>query len=102
MIRLTRLNRQSLTVNADWIGSIEATPDTTLRLIAGESLVVRESVEEVVRLVVEYRGRVLAGAGLSALVASGTAEIATLLEVLRRAEAERDPEHDPAPHALLP
>jgi flagellar protein FlbD len=98
VIALTRLNRQPITVNPDWIGSIEPTPDTTLRLITGESLVVRESVEEVVELVIDYRARVLAGAGLSGLVATSTTPSAELLDALRRAAADPDLAPAPLPH----
>ena len=98
MIRLTRLNRQPITVNADWIGSIEPTPDTMLRLITGESLLVRESVEEVVELVIDFRARVLAGAGLSGLVAPSSTPSAALLDALRRAVADPDLAPAPLPH----
>ncbi len=90
MICVSRLNRQEVTLNADLIERIEAAPDTTIRLITGESLVVREDVAEVVRRIVAYRSRLLAGAGLPALLASGVSETAALLDALRGVEAARD------------
>ncbi len=90
MICVSRLNRQQLTINADLIERIEAAPDTTIRLITGESLVVREDVAEVVRRIVDYRSRLLAGAGLPALVASGVSQTVVLLEALRRVETAHD------------
>ena len=48
MIKLSRLDRQEIALNCDLIVSIEAHPDTTLRLTTGESLLVLESVDEVV------------------------------------------------------
>ncbi|MBN2563512.1 MAG: flagellar FlbD family protein [Phycisphaerae bacterium] len=54
MIRVTRLNGESFVVNAELIKTIESTPDTMLSLLNGDRLVVRESVEEVVKRAVEY------------------------------------------------
>jgi len=55
MIPVTRLNHNSLVLNADLIEIIEATPDTVISLTTGEKLVVLEPVEEVVRRVLEFR-----------------------------------------------
>ena len=40
---------------------VEAAPDTVLTLITGEKVVVRESTEEVIRRIIEFRRAVLAG-----------------------------------------
>jgi flagellar protein FlbD len=69
MIQLTRLDRQGITVNSDLIELIEARPDTTLRLTTGQSVVVRESMDEVVARIAAWRGRVLERAGLPAQLA---------------------------------
>jgi flagellar protein FlbD len=61
VIRLTRLNGQALTVNSDLIKFVENAPDTMLTLTNGEKIVVRESADEVVRKVTEFRRAVLAG-----------------------------------------
>jgi flagellar protein FlbD len=58
MITLTRLDQRVIVVNADLIKMIEATPDTIITLINGDSLLVRESVEEVVRRAVDYARQV--------------------------------------------
>ena len=55
MIKLTRLNRSTVAVNPDHISWIDASPDTTLCLIGGDKLIVRESVDELVEKVVEFR-----------------------------------------------
>jgi len=55
MIHLTRLNHLPLVLNADLIEWIEVTPDTVISLTTGQKLVVRETAEEVVRRVVEFR-----------------------------------------------
>ena len=57
MIHLTRLDESAVVVNADLIATIERTPDTMLTLVTGARLLVKESVEAVVALVVDYRRR---------------------------------------------
>jgi flagellar protein FlbD len=69
MIRVTRLDRQEIAINSDLIESIEARPDTTVRLVGGQSIVVRESLDEILERIAEFRGRVLGRAGLGALLA---------------------------------
>ena len=54
MIKVTRLNGQPFVVNAELIRSIEATPDTTITLINGDRLIVKESMDEVIERSVEY------------------------------------------------
>ena len=61
MIRLTRLNNQALTVNSDLIKFVEQSPDTLITLVTGEKIVVRESVEEVLSRLIEFRRSVLQG-----------------------------------------
>ena len=65
MIHLTRLNHLPLVLNADLIESIEVTPDTVISLTTGQKLVVRETAEEVVRRVVEFRRAIYSGTLLS-------------------------------------
>ena len=66
MIQLTRLNNQPLMVNSDLIKCVEHAPDTVLTLITGEKIIVRETAEQVLERVVEFRRAILAG--LSAYV----------------------------------
>jgi flagellar protein FlbD len=61
MIRLTRLNHVPLVLNSDLIEHIDVTPDTVITLTTGQILRVRETAEEVVERVVEFRRRVFAG-----------------------------------------
>jgi flagellar protein FlbD len=61
MIRLTRLNNQALTVNSDLIKFVEQSPDTLITLVTGEKIVVRESAEEVLARIIEFRRSVLQG-----------------------------------------
>jgi flagellar protein FlbD len=61
MIQLTRLNNKALTVNSDLIKFVEQSPDTLITLITGEKIVVRESAEQVLARIVEFRKSVLRG-----------------------------------------
>lgn len=58
MIRLTRLNRVPLVLNSDLIEHIDVTPDTVITLTNGQILRVRETAEEVIDLIVEFRRRI--------------------------------------------
>lgn len=57
MIKVTRLDRSELVVNAELIETVEATPDTVITLTNGKKLVVCEGVDEIIRRVLEYRNR---------------------------------------------
>ena len=59
MIMLSRLNGLPFALNPDLLERAEATPDTVLTLCDGSKLVVRESVEELVGLVRDYRVSIL-------------------------------------------
>jgi flagellar protein FlbD len=54
VIQLTRLNGAPFVVNAELIEQLEVTPDTVITLTSGTILVVQESLEKVVREVIEY------------------------------------------------
>ncbi len=82
MIRLTRLNKQPIGVNSDLVKFVENSPDTLITLITGEKILVRESYEEIVSLMVAFRQRVLAGVDPSAYASGGPSN-----EALRRAGA---------------
>ena len=58
MIRLTRLNRVPLVLNSDLIEHIDVTPDTVITLTTGQILRVRETAEEVVRRIIDFRRRI--------------------------------------------
>ena len=61
MIKLTRLNSHPLVVNSDLIKTMENAPDTVLTLVTGDKIIVRETAEQVLELVIEFRRAVLAG-----------------------------------------
>ena len=54
MIQLTRLNGQAFVVNAEKIRYVESTPDTIVCTDHGEKLMVRESLQEVIRRAIDY------------------------------------------------
>lgn len=58
MITITRLNKRVLVLNADLIKMIESTPDTIITLINGDSVIVLESVDEIVERAIDYQRRV--------------------------------------------
>lgn len=66
MISLTRLNGHRLTLNAFYIEKIESLPDTTITLINGKKIVVRESEHDVRRLASDYFRSVSLAASMTA------------------------------------
>ena len=60
MIKLTRFKSEAhkkgaFVLNAEIIETVEETPDTVVTLTNGKKLIVEESMEEIVRRVMEYR-----------------------------------------------
>jgi uncharacterized protein YlzI (FlbEa/FlbD family) len=91
MITVTRLNKQEIALNCDLIEFIEALPDTTLRLVTGKFLVVRESLPEVLEKIRAWRSSVAAGAGLDGLLAGSPASAVLVpLEQARHEEEHED------------
>lgn len=58
MIVLTRLNGKGFVLNAELIRTIEENPDTTITLVSGDHIVVKEKMAEVVTRSIDY-GRLL-------------------------------------------
>lgn len=54
MIKLTKLNGDEFVVNAELIRFIESRPDTYISLTTDDRIIVRESVQEVVRRSIAY------------------------------------------------
>jgi len=61
MIKLRKINNKEFVVNADFIEFVEATPDTVITLTNGVKLVVKESVDEVIEKVIEYKKKIFEG-----------------------------------------
>jgi flagellar protein FlbD len=60
VIRVTRLNGEQFALNPDLIERVEAHPDTVAFLVDGTKYVVKETVEEVLQEIREYRAGILA------------------------------------------
>jgi flagellar protein FlbD len=55
MIRVTRFDGTPMILNADWIQSIENTPDTLITLTTGCKILVKEKVDVVVSRFLDYK-----------------------------------------------
>ena len=55
MIELTKFNEMKFTVNAEIIEFVEETPDTVISLTTGKKILVKESRQDVVDKVIEYK-----------------------------------------------
>jgi flagellar protein FlbD len=60
VIRVTRLNGEQFALNPDLIERVEAHPDTVAFLLDGTRYVVKETVDEVLEEIREYRAGILA------------------------------------------
>jgi flagellar protein FlbD len=58
MIQVTRLDGKEYYINPHQIESIETRPDTTLLMLSGKYVVVREPVSDVIDRIVAYRRRI--------------------------------------------
>lgn len=58
MITVNRLDNRVVVLNADLIKMIESTPDTIITLINGDTLIVKDSVDDVVRRAIDYQRQV--------------------------------------------
>ncbi|MDR0539282.1 MAG: flagellar FlbD family protein [Spirochaetaceae bacterium] len=58
MIKVTRLDNVEYWLNPHQIESMESKPDTTILMLSGKYIVVREKVNEVLERIIEYRSRI--------------------------------------------
>jgi flagellar protein FlbD len=58
MIRLTQINGEEITVNADLIETVERAHDTIITLTTTRRIRVQEEIEAIIDKVVEYQRRV--------------------------------------------
>jgi len=61
VIQLTRLNGNPIALNSDLIKFVENAPDTVITLINGDKVIVRETCDDVIHRIVEFRRAVMAG-----------------------------------------
>lgn len=59
MIKLTRFDGTNFVVNVDIIQYLESTPDTIITLNTGDKLMVKETVDQVIEKVIEFKRAVL-------------------------------------------
>ncbi len=57
MIKLTRFKTKDheFVLNAELIETVEETPDTVITLMNGNKVLVEEGMDDIIRLVIEYR-----------------------------------------------
>ncbi|HHY59478.1 MAG TPA: flagellar FlbD family protein [Clostridia bacterium] len=55
MIKVTTLDRRTITVNCDLIERLEEVPETVITLVNGKKFMVLESMDEIIERVVQYR-----------------------------------------------
>ncbi|MBQ5491337.1 MAG: flagellar FlbD family protein [Treponema sp.] len=58
MIEVTRLNGKKYWINPHQIESMEQKPDLTISLLSGNQIVVKDTPEEIIQKVVDYRRRI--------------------------------------------
>ena len=58
MVKVTRLNGSEYYINPHQIESVEVNPDTTLLMLSGKHVVVKEEVQELISRIIEYRRRI--------------------------------------------
>lgn len=54
MINLTRLNNEPFVLNAIFIEQVQSLPDTTISLINGKKIVVKDDANEVINQITSY------------------------------------------------
>jgi flagellar protein FlbD len=91
MIQLTRLNNHPLVVNSDLIKFVEQAPDTVITLVSGEKIVVRESAQDVLERVVQFRRSVLQGVRLWA---DNTSALPPVVVLDGKGEGKRQPANE--------
>lgn len=58
MITVTRLNDKELIINSDYIECFEETPDTTITMTTGRKIIVKESVDEILEKIIEFKNKI--------------------------------------------
>ncbi|MFW6327424.1 MAG: flagellar FlbD family protein [Bacteroidota bacterium] len=61
MIKLTRSSGKEFVLNADLIIEVQETPDTVITLTNGKKLLVKDSVDDIINKVIDYRKKIMTG-----------------------------------------
>lgn len=59
MIKLTRFNGSQFYINSDLMEFVESTPDTIITLTTGKKIIVKESVDEIIDRIIEFKSKAL-------------------------------------------
>jgi flagellar protein FlbD len=59
MIKVKRINNSEVVLNSDQIEYMEETPDLVITLVSGRKLVVNQTLEEVIRMILTYKRAIL-------------------------------------------
>lgn len=59
MITLTKLNDRKILVSLETVKYLEAIPDTLIQFTNGETVVVKESLDQVADAIIAYKARIL-------------------------------------------
>jgi len=62
MIEVTRINGRKITINAELILYIEETPDIVITLTNGIKIIVKEEVNTIINMVIDYKRKMHQGA----------------------------------------
>jgi flagellar protein FlbD len=58
MIELTRTNSRKIILNSELIEFIEATPDIIITMTTGTKVLVKDSVEEIIKKIIDYKRKI--------------------------------------------
>jgi len=58
MIKLHKLNGTEININAELVEQIEAVPDTKIILTTGNQFIVKETIDEIRKKIVEYKSEI--------------------------------------------
>lgn len=61
MIFVTKMNSETVLLNNDLIETIEETPDTIVTLTTGKKLIIKESSEEILKRVIDFKIKINSG-----------------------------------------
>ncbi len=59
MIKVTKLNREEIVINAELIETVQATPDTVITLTTNTKILVKDNVDDIVDKVIAYRQKIM-------------------------------------------
>lgn len=61
MIFITKMNNETVLLNNDLIETIEETPDTVVTLTTGKKLIIKESSQEILKKVIDFKIKINKG-----------------------------------------